>query len=140
MSFFSIPKRKIFEVGFLIFFNIISYFLWKSWDFIVLFSFGFIWNWVAAQEGEVSYGNTRRYRFSTLKTVFNLQNLFLRPVRHLPLPFLMLVKILPAGLFWSAVILFNESDMPYWAVFLGSLAFELMGLEHLIFNSKEQKP
>ncbi len=140
MSFFSIPKRKIFEVGFLIFFNIISYFLWKSWDFIVLFSFGFIWNWVAAQEGEVSYGNTRRYRFSTLKTVFNLQNLFLRPVRHLPLPFLMLVKILPAGLFWSAVILFNESDMPYWAVFLGSLAFELMGLEHLILNSKEQKP
>jgi hypothetical protein len=140
MSFFSIPKRKIFEVGFLIFFNIISYFLWKSWDFIVLFSFGFIWNWVAAQEGEVSYGNTRRYRFSTLKTVFNLQNLFLRPVRHLPLPVLMLVKILPAGLFWSAVILFNESDMPYWAVFLGSLAFELMGLEHLILNSKEQKP
>ena len=140
MSFFSIPKRKIFEVGFLIFFNIIFYFLWKSWDFIVLFSFGFIWNWVAAQEGEVSYGNTRRYRFSTLKTVFNLQNLFLKPVRHLPLLVQILVKILPAGLFWSAVILFNESDMPYWAVFLGSLALELVGLEHLFFNSKEQKP
>jgi hypothetical protein len=140
MSFFSIPKRKIFEVGFLIFFNIIFYFLWKSWDFIVLFSFGFIWNWVAAQEGEVSYGNTRRYRFSTLKTVFNLQNLFLRPVRHLPLAVQIVVKILPAGLFWSAVILFNESDMPYWAVFSGSLALELMGLEHLLFNSKEQKP
>jgi hypothetical protein len=140
MSFFSISKRKIFEIGFLILLDIIFYFLWGSLDFIILFSFGFIWNWVAAQEVEVNYGNTRRYRFSTLKTVFNLQNLILKPVRNRPQYVQILVKILPAGFFWSAVILFNESDMPYWAVFLGSLTLEIMSLENHFFNSKGHRP
>lgn len=140
MSFFSISKRKIFEIGLLVVLDTLFYFLWGSLDFIILFSFGFVWNWVAAQENEVSYGNTRRYRFSTLKTVFNLQKLILRPVRHLPHYIQLLVKILPAGLFWSAVIAFNESDMPYWAVFLGSFTLEIMNLEHLFFNSNRQKP
>jgi hypothetical protein len=140
MSFFAISKRKIFEISFLILLDIIFYFLWGSLDFIILFSFGFVWNWVATQEVEVNYGNTRRYRFSTLKTVFNLQNLILKPVRNRPQYIQMIVKILPAGLFWSAVILFNESDMPYWAVFLGSLSLEMMNLENRFFNSKGHRP
>jgi hypothetical protein len=139
MSFFSVSKRKIVEIIVLIAFDALFYFLWGSWDFVILFSFGFVWNWVAAQESEVSYGNTRRYRFSTLKTVFNLQNLALKPFQKFPIPVHILVKILPAGIFWSAVILFNESDMPYWAVFLGSLAFELMNLESLFLNSRGPK-
>jgi hypothetical protein len=139
MSFFSVSKRKIVEIIVLIVFDALFYFLWGSWDFVILFSFGFVWNWVAAQESEVSYGNTRRYRFSTLKTVFNLQNLALKPFQKFPIPVQILVKMLPAGIFWSAVILFNESDMPYWAVFLGSLAFELMNLESLFLNSRGPK-
>lgn len=140
MNGFLISKRKTFELGILILLDGIFFLLWDSWDFVILFSLGFIWNWVASQEKEIILENNRRYRFSTLKTVFNLQSLFLRPLAKMPEAVKFVARLLPAGLFWSGVILFNESPMPWWAVFLGSLVLELLLLETKIFRVKDRDP
>ena len=140
MNGFLISKRKTFELGLLLILDVLFYFVMGSWDFIILFSLGFIWNWVASQEKNIIIENNRRYRFSTLKTVFNLQNLFLKPLSKMPEPLRFVARILPAGLFWSGVIVFNESPMPWWAVFLGSLSIEAIMLETKIFASKEVAP
>ena len=140
MSGFFISKRKTFELGLLIVLDGVFFVLWDSWDFIILFSLGYIWNWVASQEKSIIIENSRRYRFSTLKTVFNLQNLFLRPLKKMPKIFQFVAHILPAGLFWSGVIVFNDSPMPWWSVFLGSLTIECILLETKIFASKEVTP
>lgn len=137
MNGFFISKRKTFELIALLIFDVLALLLWGSWDFLILFSFGYIWNWVASQESDIIIPNTRKYRFSTLKTVFNLQNLFLKPVIKLPGAVKFIVRCLPAGIFWSMVILFNESRMPWWAVFLGSLSLELVQLERKLFLPKE---
>ena len=137
MNNFFISKRKTLELGVMILLDGIFYLLWDSFDFVMLFSLGFIWNWVASQEAMITLNNPRRYRFSTLKTVFNLQNLFLRPFITMPNAVKMIVRSLPAGTFWSAVILFNESHMPWWAVFIGSFSLELLQLERKLFKAKE---
>ena len=137
MNGFLVSKRKTLELGILLLLDIVFYVLWNSFDFVILFSLGFIWNWVASQEQSIILENNRRYRFSTLKTVFNLQKLFLRPIKRMPKFVHFIARILPAGLFWSAVILFNESPMPWWAVFLGSLTVELILLETKLFHPKE---
>ena len=137
MNGFLISKRKTYELGILILLDVLLFILWDSWDFVILFSLGFVWNWVASQEKNIILDNNRRYRFSTLKTVFNLQKLFLRPLGKMPEAVKFVARILPAGLFWSGVILFNESPMPWWAVFLGSLTIELVLLETKLFQTKE---
>lgn len=137
MSGFFITKRKTFELFVLAVLDGLFFLILNDWNFLVLFSFGYIWNWVASQESSIILDNNRRYRFSTLKTVFNLQRLFLAPLGKAPEAVRFIARILPAGLFWSAVILFNESPMPWWAVFLGSLVVELIQLETKIFKPKE---
>jgi hypothetical protein len=137
MNNFFISKRRTLELGVMILLDGIFYLLWDSFDFVMLFSLGFIWNWVASQEATITFNNTRRYRFSTLKTVFNLQNLAVRPFATMPNFVKMFVRCLPAGIFWAAVILFNESRMPWWAVFMGSLTLELVQLETKLFKAKE---
>lgn len=137
MNGFFISKRKTFELIALIVFDLFAFLLWNSWDFVVLFTFGYIWNWVASQETSIALLETRKYRFSTLKTVFNLQRLFLKPVNSLPEAVKFVVRCLPAGIFWTMVIVFNESQMPWWSVFLGSLSLELIQLEKKLFKSKE---
>lgn len=132
-SFFILTKRKTFELILLLVFDLVFYVLWNSWDFLVFFSFGYIWNWVASQENSLSFEN-RRYRFSTLKTVINLQHLFLKPLVNMPKPVKFLGNILPAGIFWSLVVLFNESHTPWWAVFIGSACLELLLLETKLFK------
>lgn len=137
MNGFFISRRKTFELIALMIFNLVAYFLWSSWDFIVLFTFGFIWNWVASQESSIALLETRKYRFSTLKTVFNLQRLFLKPVNSMPESVKLIVRCLPAGIFWTMVIFFNESQMPWWSVFLGSLTLELLQLDKKFLKPKE---
>lgn len=134
MNGFFISKRKTFELLMMLLLDAVFYLLWNSFDFVMLFTFGFIWNWVASQEATITFNNNRRYRFSTLKTVFNLQNLVMRPFQTAPLFVKIIVKSLPAGIFWSAVILFNESSIPWWAVFIGSLTLELFQLETKMFK------
>lgn len=136
MNFFFISKRKLFELLLLIFLDIVFYFLWNSWNFVVLFSLGYIWNWVASQADTLNFEN-KRYRFSTLKTVVNLQNLILKPLKGMPEAVKLIARALPAGVFWTAVILFNESNIPWWAVFIGSISMELIQLETKLFKRKE---
>ncbi len=140
MNGFLVSKRKTFELVVLFFLDLLFYFLWDDVNFVILFSLGFIWNWVASQEPEILIQNNQRYKFSTMKTVFNLQNLFLKPFKTMPEPVQIFVKILPAGIFWFMVILFNDSQIPWWAVFLGSLTLELLLLENKILKPKSSPP
>ena len=137
MNGFFISKRKTFELGVLLVLDGVLFFVLDNWDFVILFSLGFIWNWVASQEKDIIIENNRRYRFSTLKTVFNLQNLILKPLTKAPEAVKFIARLLPAGIFWSGVIVFNESPMPWWAVFIGSLVLELIILETKIFAPKQ---
>ena len=137
MNSFFITKRKTFELLVMCCLDGLFFLLWDSWDFVVLFSLGFVWNWVASQEKDIFIGDNRRYRFSTLKTVFNLQNLILKPLGNMPSVVKLIARVLPAGIFWFGVILFNESQMPWWAVFLGSLTLELLQLETQFLKSKD---
>lgn len=140
MNNFFISKRKTFELGILIILDTVLFIVLDRWDFVTLFSLGFVWNWVASQEKNVIIENNRRYRFSTLKTVFNLQNLFLKPFGRAPGAVKFFIRLIPAGLFWSAVILFIDSPMPWWSVFIGSLTLELIILETKIFCTKPTLP
>lgn len=137
MNHFFVSKRRAMELAVMILLDGLFFLLWDSFDFVMLFSLGFIWNWVASQESSITLNNTRRYRFSTLKTVFNLQNLFLKPFASMPSFVRLIVRALPAGIFWSAVIIFNDSNMPWWGVFIGSLTLELVQLETKMFQTKE---
>lgn len=108
-----------------------------TWQFgaLVPYTLGYIWNWSAAQNLEALF-QKRRYRFSTIKMVKNLQDLFLRPFSSTPPFFKLIVRSLPAGIFWGMVILANESESAIWPTFLGSLLFELTTLD-LKFPRKE---
>lgn len=129
---FMISRRKTYELVALIVFNIITYLLWESIRFNSLFSFGFIWNWVVSQEDMITVSNPRRYRFSTLRFVFLFQNFFMRIAKKAPQFLFYVIKVLPAGLFWLFIIFVNDANMPWWAVFLGSIAAELIQLDSFV--------
>jgi hypothetical protein len=137
MKTFLTSRRKLIELFVLLGLNILFYLLWGSWDFIIMFSLGFIWNWAASQDMNQLFEN-RRYRFSTLKTVFNLQQLILKPLHKTPGVVKFFARILPAGIFWFAVIIFNDADMPWWGVFIGSFTLELILLESHFFKSQRE--
>ncbi len=102
-----------------------------------LFCFGFIWNWVASQD-LAEYMSGKSYRFTTLKFVVNIQTMILsKPfIKSLPEILKAIIRSLPAGIFWWAVIWFLESDLPAWATFAGSLVFEFSQWE-VLFRKKE---
>lgn len=122
------PKRKLLELVVLIVLAIIFYFIYPSFEALTLFAFGFIWNWAASNDLSMMLDNNR-YRMSMLKLVSNLQTLILKPFGWAPELLKRFIRILPAGLFWLMVIFINDSVMPWWAPFVGSLAFELLQLE-----------
>lgn len=136
MSTFIPPKRKMFELLLLPVFLGIFYFLYPRIEGVTLFAFGFIWNWSASNDLGVLFQN-KRYRMSMLKTVVNLQDLALKPFKKAPVIFQKIVKVFPAGIFWTLVIFVNESEMPWWATFLGSIVFELLQIE-LNFIKKQK--
>lgn len=128
MTTFIPPKKKLFELVIMAVMAGVFYFIHPSLDAVILFVFGFIWNWTASNDLSLLFEN-RRYRMSMVKLVVNLQNLILKPVEKFPEIVKRIVRILPAGIFWSLVIYLNESEMPWWATFVGSLAFEVMQFE-----------
>lgn len=139
MMLFIPPKRKLLELILLLVMALILYFIFNSLNAVVLFCFGFIWNWSASNDLSGIFEN-KRYRFSMLRMVVNLQNLFLKPFHSAPQAIKLILRILPAGIFWSLVIFINESAMPWWCTFLGSLAFELMQLELNFIKSQKDQP
>jgi hypothetical protein len=134
---FAPTKRKLTELLILGGLTGIFYFFVPRLEAIVLFVFGFIWNWSASVELDPLYEH-RSYRFSMLTTVRSLQNLFLKPFTETPFLIQRFISILPAGIFWWMIVYINESMMPWWAPFIGSAAFELTQMElKLIKGEKE---
>ena len=128
-------KRKFIQLGLLILLDCLFLFLWSSWDIVVLFSLGFIWNWTAAQNMQEIISN-KRYRFSTLKIIFNLQHLILKPFKNSHEAIRFVLKIIPAGVFWFGVMYFNDSQLPWWSVFMGSFFLEVFELDKKLLEKK----
>ena len=137
MNSFVPPKRKLWELLVLPVLVIILYFIHPNTDALVLFIFGFVWNWVASNDLSLMFSN-RRYRMSLIKMVFTIQGLILRPFARAPKFVKIFLSTLPAGIFWSIVIFINQSEMPWWAPFIGSMAFELLQLEISILKKHKE--
>src|SRR5688500_8190193 len=118
MNAFAPPKRKLLELLIMLVLAGVFYLVYPEFDAVVLFVFGFVWNWAASNELSVLFEN-KRYRMSLLKTVVNLQNLILTPFDWAPEWVKRTLRVLPAGIFWSLVIYMNDSIMPWWATFIG---------------------
>lgn len=131
-------RRKLIDLAILVVMDVLFYFLWHDLNLIILFTFGFVWNWCASQDLSLLFEN-RRNRYSTLRTVVNLQQLFLKPFKKFPTWVQFFPKILPAGIFWGVVILFNGSTVPWWAPFLGSFVFELVQLEISVIRKHKEE-
>jgi hypothetical protein len=121
-------RRKLLELCGMLIIVSLFYLIYPVSDGVILFILGFVWNW-SASVGQADALSTRRYRFSMLKTVLNFQNFFLKPFRNAPVIIRLIIASLPAGIFWGIVIQINESLMPWWATFLGSLVFEVSQLD-----------
>ncbi len=106
----------------------VFYFFYPSADAVVLFVSGFVWNWSASIDPGPLFEN-RRLRFSMLSTVIGLQRFVLKPFETAPALLRRFVAVFPAGTFWWIVALINDSAMPWWFTFLGSLTFELLQIE-----------
>lgn len=137
MTTFIPPKRKMYELLGLPVFLGILYLIYPKIEAVTLFAFGYIWNWSASNDFSILFQN-KRYRMSMLKMVVNLQQLILKPFNWAPEIVKKIVKILPAGIFWSLVILINESDMPWWAPFFGSAVFEILQIEIGLFKKQKE--
>lgn len=135
---FLTTKRRFYELLGLLFLDVILYLL-LDWDFALLFALGFIWNWVSAQDISPMLTD-RRFKFSMLRLVSSFQTLTQRLVANAPQFVKVLTKCLPAGIFWTMVILFNESEMPWYMTFVGSLVFELLQIEIEFFHQREKTP
>ncbi|MFP5387415.1 MAG: hypothetical protein ACLGHN_15160 [Bacteriovoracia bacterium] len=140
MNTFAPPKKKLIELIIMLPLAGVYYLLYPEVDAIVLFLFGFIWNWSASNELSNLFSN-KRYRMSLLRTVVNLQSLILRPFSKAPGWIKKILNVLPAGIFWGMVVYINDSHMPWWSTFIGSAAFELMQLElKFIRKQKDEVP
>ena len=131
------PKRKLIELVIMLFLTIGFYFIHSDTDALILFIFGFIWNWSASHDF-ADVPDKGRNRMSMLKLVINLQGLVLRPFAKAPQIVKRILKVIPAGIFWYLVVFLNNSDMPWWATFIGSIAFELLQIEMDFANRRKE--
>ncbi len=136
---FLTTKRKLLDLVVVAVLAITVGFL-QGFETAILFAFGFIWNWAASQD-LTGMMEGKNYRFTMLKFVQNLYTLIVSPsfIRRSPEIVKMVLRSLPAGIFWWAVIWFQASELPVWATFLGSLAFEISQWE-VFFRKKEMSP
>jgi hypothetical protein len=125
--------RKRYELLILLILDFGLYFVWNRWETLVLFSLGYIWNWAASQSLGYVLEN-RRYRFSLIKMVYNLQNLILVPFKKFHPIIKILPKSLPAGLFWFLILHFANSELPWWPIFIGSFVYEIIQFDALLIK------
>lgn len=132
---FLASKRKLLDLLVLVVLASAVWFL-RDYESALLFSFGFIWNWVAGQD-LTQYMEGKSYRYTMLRFVINVQTLILSPgfIQSSPLGIRIILRSLPAGVFWALVIWFQDSELPLWPAFLGSLVYELSQWE-IIFARK----
>lgn len=124
----SITAKKKIELLLVLPLILIVYFTSSDINTTVLCVFGYIWNWVNSIELNDTFSE-KRYRFSLIQLIRFIQSMMLRPFRKFPPIFQKLIGILPAGTFWFLIIFIYESNMPWWAPFLGSLIFEIVSFE-----------
>lgn len=136
---FLTSRRKLLDLAVMVVLAGVVWFL-QGYETALLFCFGFLWNWVASQDLS-QYMEGRSYRFTMLRFVLNLQSLILSVpyIRELPDSMKLFFRSLPAGLFWSAIIWLQDSELPLWATFLGSFSFELSQWE-VLFKKKDVSP
>ena len=134
----SISKRKKIEFFLLPIFLGVLYFFTSNIDAVVLFTFGYIWNWVCSIELDEMYSE-KRYKFSLLRLVLTVQQTFLKPFNKFPEILKRVIRIFPAGVFWFLILFIYDSQMPIWAPFLGSLVFELTSLEVLVVSKEKDR-
>ncbi len=128
---FLATKRKLLDLIVLLILGIAVFFL-QGFDATFLFSFGFIWNWSASQDlSRLMEGKS--YQYTMLKLVLSSQALIVSPafVQRSPEIVKLILRSLPAGLFWWGVMWFMGSELPFWATFMGSFAFEISQWEVL---------
>ncbi|HXH30008.1 MAG TPA: hypothetical protein VNJ01_04280 [Bacteriovoracaceae bacterium] len=133
---FLTSRMKTIEISLLLLLGALFYLIYPSLEAVSLFSFGYIWNWAGSQDLGPILEN-HRYRFSMLKLVTNLQVLIQKPFQKAPQLLQGAVRIFPAGIFWLMVIYFNESSMPWWSTFVGSLCFEVLDYLWLLKRKPE---
>lgn len=121
-------RRKLQEFLIICVISSIHFFFFSNFEQLTLFVFGYIWNWASSSHQELLIEN-QRYRYSLIRTVISFQKIILTPFKKTPEMIRRIIKALPAGLFWLLVIYINNSTMPWWAPFLGSLCFEIIDFE-----------
>ncbi|GEM_PF-1469638 len=106
----------------------------------ILFAFGYIWNWTVSQPLLYVQENIR-YKFSTLKMIKNIHQLFLRPLSNFKYKWPnKIISIIPAGLFWGLIAHSLGSDIPWWICFFGSLSYEGLSLVFVNFFPDDGPP
>lgn len=129
MNSLSSKNPRLLELTFLILVILVLSFI--SLSAASLVALGFIWNWTLLFEVEKVKTN-KRYRFSTLKFVFILKDIFEKPLKAHP-QYLWIARLFPAGLFWLLVGYFLDSFAFWWAPFVGSALLEAI---HWVIQKK----
>jgi len=134
-----IPKSKlVLELFVLSIFLFLIYFLTNRLDIVTLFTLGFVWNWSVAVQNN-TFSVLKHHKFSMMNTIRRIHEFFLKVFKRSPELINRLASILPAGLFWSLVIHFNESQMPWWATFLGSLLYEILQIQNFFLKGEKKE-
>ncbi len=128
MSSFVPPRRKLLELLASLGVAGVVYLIYPNLDAVILFISGFVWNWSASIDPGPLFAN-RRYRFSMLATVIALQRFVLRPFIGAPELLRRFVALFPAGTFWWIVVIINDSSVPWWFSFFGSLTYEFFQIQ-----------
>ncbi len=129
MNSLSSKNPRLLELTFLILVILVLSFI--SLSAASLVALGFIWNWTLLFEVEKVKTN-KRYRFSTLKFVFILKDIFEKPLKAHP-QYLWIARLFPAGFFWLLVGYFLNSFAFWWAPFVGSALLEAI---HWVIQKK----
>ncbi len=127
-------KRKLFELSLLPLFCLPFIILGNSPDIVILLGLGYIWNWAASNDLPYVQEN-RRYRMSLIGLVVTINDWILKPFHQMHPLVTHFVRLFPAGIFWLGVLFINDSVMPWWATFVGSLLFELTQIKFVLTNS-----
>lgn len=96
-----------------------------SWMWSAFFVLGFIWNWSVLNGWVSQQIKQKQYRFSMLKGITKFHELLLSPLNKFP-KLQAIAQVMPAGLAIGAMALILHATVPWWACFMGSIAFILV--------------
>ena len=96
-----------------------------SWMWSAFFVLGFIWNWSVLNGWVSGQVTKKKYRFSMLRGITEFHRLLMKPLGKYP-RLHVFAEVLPAGVLMGIIALVLSSAVPWWAAFLGSMAFILI--------------